>query len=46
MKTLTVFEHSYVSISDEIVEGHLLPSEVDALDRAQKSMGALSLIHI
>lgn len=40
MKTLTVFEHSYVSVSDEIVEGHLLPSEVDALDRAQKSMGA------
>lgn len=40
MKTLTVFEHSYISVSEEVSDVQLLPKEVDALDRAQKSMGA------
>ena len=40
MKTFTAFEHSYLDVSSENIAGALLPSEVDALDRAQKSMGA------
>lgn len=40
MKTLTVYEHAYVGVSDKPLEGHLLPAEVEALDRAQKHMGA------
>ena len=40
MKTLTVFEHSYIAVSESASDIHLLPNEVDALDRAQKSMGA------
>jgi len=40
VKTLTVFEHSYISVSEDASDLHLLPKEVDALDRAQKSMGA------
>lgn len=40
MKTLTVFEHSYIAVSEDASDLHLLPQEVDALDRAQRSMGA------
>lgn len=40
MKTLTVFEHSYIPVSESPSGIQLLPNEVDALDRAQKSMGA------
>ena len=44
MKTLTVFEHSYITVSNEVSCEHLLPSEAKALDRAQKSMGANAFI--
>ena len=40
MKTITVLEHSYIPVSDTSSETHLLPRDVDALDRAQKFMGA------
>ena len=40
MKTLTVFEHSYIAVSEDASDLQLLPKEVDALHRAQKSMGA------
>ncbi|RKQ69723.1 5-methylcytosine-specific restriction enzyme subunit McrC [Litorimonas taeanensis] len=40
MRTLTIFEHAYVSISDKPAEGRLMQADVEALDLAQKSMGA------
>ena len=40
MKTLTVFEHSFITVSGDVYEGQLTPNEAEALDRAQKSMGA------
>ena len=40
MKTLTVFEHSYIAVSEEVSDVNLQRREVQVLDRAQKSMGA------
>ena len=40
MRTLTIYEHAYVGVSDDPLEGQLRLAEVEALERAQKSMGA------
>ena len=40
MRTLTICEHAYVNISDKPAEGRLMLADVEALDLAQKSMGA------